>query len=243
MEYVHELLGYKNIKIIQKDEMFRFSLDSMLLGYFANVKKSDKVIDLGCGNGPIPLFLSLKTKSEIYGIEIQEEVYQLAKRSVLLNNLEKQITILHENIIDIYKKLGANTFDVVTSNPPYFKYRENSNVNKSDYKTIARHEVLITLEQIVKEANKLLVDGGSFYIVHRVSRMNDLIEEFNRGNFGIKRIQYVYPKTNSMEALIMLVEAKKNRPADVKVLKPLYILNNEQEYTTEVLEIFNFKNK
>lgn len=243
MEYVHELLGYKNIKIIQKDEMFRFSLDSMLLGYFANVKESDKVIDLGCGNGPIPLFLSLKTKSEIYGIEIQEEVYQLAKRSVLLNNLEKQITILHEDIIDIYKKLGANTFDVVTSNPPYFKYRENSNVNKSDYKTIARHEVLITLEQIVKEANKLLVDGGSFYIVHRVSRMNDLLEEFNRGNFGIKRIQYVYPKANSTEALIMLVEAKKNRPADVKVLKPLYVLNNEQEYTTEVLEIFNFKNK
>ena len=175
MEYIHELLGYENLKIIQKEDMFRFSLDSMLLGYFANVKSEDKVVDLGCGNGPIPLFLSLKTKGQIYGIEIQSEVYDLARRSVLLNNLEKQISILNENIIDIYKIIGANSFDVVTTNPPYFKYSEDSNVNKSDYKTIARHEVLINLEQIIKESSKLLVDGGSLNIVHRVSRLSDLI--------------------------------------------------------------------
>lgn len=241
MEYIHELLGYENLKIIQKEDMFRFSLDSMLLGYFANVKKEDQVIDLGCGNGPIPLFLSLKTKGKIYGIEIQEEVYDLARRSVILNKLENQISILNENIIDIYKILGPNLFDVVTTNPPYFKYSQDSNVNKSDYKTIARHEVLINLEQIVKESNKLLVDGGSFNIVHRVSRMNDLLNEFNKCNFGIKRIQYVYPKISSNEALIMLVEAKKNRPSDVKVLRPLFILDENEKYTPEVLEIFNFK--
>ena len=241
MEYIHELLGYENLKIIQKEDMFRFSLDSMLLGYFANVKSEDKVVDLGCGNGPIPLFLSLKTKGQIYGIEIQSEVYDLARRSVLLNNLEKQISILNENIIDIYKIIGANSFDVVTTNPPYFKYSEDSNVNKSDYKTIARHEVLINLEQIIKESSKLLVDGGSLNIVHRVSRLSDLIIELNKCNFGLKRIQYVYPKVNSKEALIMLVEAKKNRPSDVKVVKPLYVLDDIGKYTAEVLEIFNFK--
>ena len=241
MEYIHELLGYENLKIIQKEDMFRFSLDSMLLGYFANVRKEDKVVDLGCGNGPIPLFLSLKTKEQIYGIEIQSEVYDLARRSVLLNNLEKQISILNDNIIDIYKIIGANSFDVVTTNPPYFKYSEDSNVNKSDYKTIARHEVLINLEQIIKESSKLLVDGGSLNIVHRVSRLSDLIYELNKCNFGLKRIQYVYPKVNSKEALIMLVEAKKNRPSDVKVVKPLYVLDDIGKYTTEVLEIFNFK--
>ncbi|HHX79227.1 MAG TPA: tRNA1(Val) (adenine(37)-N6)-methyltransferase [Acholeplasmataceae bacterium] len=241
MEYIHELLGYENLKIIQKEDMFRFSLDSMLLGYFANVKSEDKVVDLGCGNGPIPLFLSLKTKGQIYGIEIQSEVYDLARRSVLLNNLEKQISILNENIIDIYKIIGANSFDVVTTNPPYFKYSEDSNVNKSDYKTIARHEVLINLEQIIKESSKLLVDGGSLNIVHRVSRLSDLIYELNKCNFGVKRIQYVYPKINSKEALIMLIEAKKNRPSDVKVVKPLYVLDDIGKYTAEVLEIFNFK--
>lgn len=241
MEYIHELLGYENLKIIQKEEMFRFSLDSMLLGYFANVKKEDKVVDLGCGNGPIPLFLSLKTKGEIFGIEIQEEVSELARRSVLLNKLENQINILNENIIDIYKIIGHNSFEVVTTNPPYFKYNENSNVNKSAYKTIARHEVLINLEQIIKESSKLLVDGGSFNIVYRVSRLNDLLTEFNKCNFGLKRIQYVYPKKSSKEALIMLVEAKKNRPADVKVIRPLFILDDNEEYTPEVLKIFNFK--
>ena len=241
MEYIHELLGYKNIKIIQKEEMFRFSLDSMLLAYFVNVKNEDRVVDLGCGNGPIPLFLSLKTKGKIYGIEIQEEVYDLAKRSVVLNNMEEQICILNEDIIDIYKIIGANSFEIVTTNPPYFKYNQSSNVNKSDYKTIARHEVLINLEQIIKEASKLLVDGGSLNIVYRVSRLNDLLLEFNKCNFGIKRIQYVYPKISSNEALIMLVEAKKNRPSDVKVLKPLYVLDKNGEYTPEVLNIFNFK--
>src|SRR5690606_35548150 len=144
------LLGYKHIKIIQDEEKFRFSLDSTLLANFVNVKKhTKKIIDLGTGNAPIPLFLTLKTDAKIIGVEIQKEVYELAKQSVELNNLSGQIEIINADIKDVYKLVGPNTFDIVISNPPYFKYLPTSNINKNDYLTIARHEVLITLEEIV----------------------------------------------------------------------------------------------
>ena len=134
-EVIHELLGYENIKIIQNDDMFSFSIDSMLLADFVNINKRCKnIIDLGCGNGPIPLYLTLKTDALIYGVEIQSDVYDMAKRSVELNGLENQITIINDDLKGIYKKIGANKFDVVTSNPPYFKYAETSNINKNDYK-------------------------------------------------------------------------------------------------------------
>ena len=123
-EQIHELLGYENIKIIQNDDMFSFSLDSMLLANFIDTIGAKRIIDLGTGNGPIPLFLTLKTKASIIGVEIQEEVANLAKRSVELNHFENQIEILNDDLKDIYKKVGANSFDIVSSNPPYFPYKE-----------------------------------------------------------------------------------------------------------------------
>ena len=131
-EKIHELLGYENIKIIQKDDVFSFSLDSMLLANFIDANKAQKIIDLGTGNAPIPLFLTLKTDAKIYGIEIQEEPFDLAQRSVELNHLENQITIIKDDLKGIYKKLGANTFDIVCSNPPYFKVSDTSIINKND---------------------------------------------------------------------------------------------------------------
>ncbi len=128
--------------------MLRFSLDSMLLADFVDTsktKETDLVVDLGTGNAPIPLFLSLKTRAKIFGVDIQSDVCALARKSVELNNLENQITIINDNIKDIYKKIGANKFEIVVSNPPYFKYKDTSRINKNDYLTIARHEVLITL--------------------------------------------------------------------------------------------------
>ena len=241
MEYIHELLGYEHLKIIQRDDMFSFSLDSILLAYFVNLKTKDNIIDLGCGNAPIALYLSLRTKSKITGIEIQEDVYNLATRGVEINDLQEQITIHNENIKNIYKKVGANCYTIVTSNPPYFKYTEESNINKNDYLTIARHEVLITLDEIIEESKKLLVDGGSLYMVHRCERISDILFSLQKHNFGLKRLKFVYPKTSSDKALLVLIEAKKNKPANVVVEKSYYVLDDNNNYTEEILEIFNFK--
>lgn len=244
MENVHELLGYERIKIIQRDDMLRFSLDSMLLADFVDTsktKETDLVVDLGTGNAPIPLFLSLKTRAKIFGVDIQSDVCALARKSVELNNLENQITIINDNIKDIYKKIGANKFEIVVSNPPYFKYKDTSRINKNDYLTIARHEVLITLADIVSEAKKLLVDGGSFYMVHRVERLVDIISTLKDKKFGIKNIRFIYSKENEENALLVLIHARKNKASDVKIVKPLYVYDSNGEYTKEVKNIFNFK--
>jgi tRNA1(Val) A37 N6-methylase TrmN6 len=243
MESIHELLGYNNIKIIQNPEMFCFSLDSILLADFIRPKlQNEKIIDLGCGNAPIPLFLTLKTKSEILGIEIQKEVYDLAKRSVALNNLEGQIQIINADIKNIYQVIGANVFDIVISNPPYFKYHPGSNINRNEFLTIARHEVKIDLQGIIREARKLLKTCGFFHLVHRVERLTEASKLLQENNFGIRRLRFVYPKTDSEHALLFLLEARANMKDDVKVERPLFVYEGE-DYSEEVKEIFNFKKK
>lgn len=240
-EIVHELLGYKKIKIIQRPDMFNFSLDSILLADFVAVKASVKrIVDLGCGNAPIPLFLTLKTKAKIYGIEIQKDVYDLALKSVLLNNLEDQIVIINADLKDIYKKINANEFDIVISNPPYFKYLPSSNTNKNDYLTIARHEVMATLEDVILESRKLLVDKGQFYLVHRVERLSEIVILLDKYKFAIKRMRFVYPKADDEEALLVLIEARLNASLGMKIMKPLFVYEAEGKYSKEVEKIFNF---
>ena len=238
MNKIHELLGYENIKIIQNDEMFSFSLDSMLLANFIDTHNAKEIIDLGCGNAPIPLFLTLKTNAYITGVEIQEEVYKLAVESVKLNNFNEQIEIINDDLKDIYKKLGANRFDIVSCNPPFFKATDALK-NHNDFLTIARHEVKATIDDIVKEANKLLIDGGNLYLVHRVLRMIDVLDVLKKYNFGIKRMQFIYP-VKDKEAQSFLIQASKNRKDNLKVDKPIVVYENNKD-TQEVLDIFNFK--
>lgn len=241
MELIHELLGYENIKIIQNPDMFCFSLDSILLANFVTVNnKTKKIVDLGCGNAPIPLFLSLKTKAEIIGIEIQKEVADLALRSVALNNLQEHIKIINNDFKGIYKNGLANSIDIVTSNPPYFKFNPEGNLNKNAFLTIARHEVMAKLVDVISEATKLLVDGGYLYMVHRAERLAELITEMGKSRFAIKRIQFVYPKHDANEALLVLVEARKNRQPGLKVIEPLFVYQDNGEYTEAVKKIFNF---
>ncbi len=241
MKQIHELLGYDNIKIIQDDEMFSFSVDSMLLADFIKTSyKTKKIVDLCCGNAPIPLFLTLKTKAEIIGIEIQKEVYDMGCESIKINKLENQIQLVNDDLKDIHKKIGSNCFDIVSCNPPYFKYKESSNINKNDYLTIARHEVKATLEDIVIESKKLLNDGGYLYMVHRCDRFTEICEVFSRNCLQIKTLRFVYSKENNDEAMFVLIEARKNRNPGTKILKPLYIYNSNNTYTDEAKKIFNF---
>lgn len=243
IEVINDLLGYEGLKIIQRPDIFNFSLDSTILADFVTINKSDKsIIDLGCGNGYIPIFLTLRTDAKIDGVEIQEEIADIALRSVKLNKLENQINIYNKDLKEIHKLIGHSKYDVVTCNPPYFKYDKESNINESIYQTIARHEIYASLDDVVKEANILLKDKGTFALVHRAERMQDIILTLNKYNFAIKRIRFVYPKTTSENALAILVEAKKKgNTGGLKILEPLYVEDEKGNYTEEILKIFNYK--
>lgn len=239
VEVINDLLGYDGLKIIQRPDMFNFSLDSTLLADFATpLTKTKKILDLGTGNAPIPLFLSLKTDAKIVGVEIQKDVYDIAKRNVKLNNLEHQITILNEDIKGISKKFKNSEFDLITCNPPFFKHKEGSNVNKNDYKTIARHEVLITLEEIIVEAKRLLKTKSNFVMVHRTERLIEIIDLLLKHQFSIKRIRFVYPKKGE-ESNAVLIEASNNGASGLKMLEPLYV-HKGNSYTKEIIEIFRY---
>ena len=238
MRVTNYLLGYKDLKIIQDNEMFNFSLDSVLLPNFVTLNKNiTNILDIGCGNAPIPLILSTKTDAGITGVEIQKEIYEMAVDSVKLNNKQDQINIKNKDINDYYKEVQTDTFDVITCNPPFFKYIETSNINKNDYKTIARHEVKLNLNQLFNISKKLLKNNGVIAVVHRPERLVEIIEEMKKNNIEPKRVQFVYPKKN-MEANIMLIEGSKNGKPGLKILPPLYTHLDNGDYTEEVKKYF-----
>lgn len=241
MEVTNYLLGYKDKYIVQNTQMFNFSLDSVLLPNFVTLNKNIKnILDIGCGNAPIPLILSTKTNALITGVEIQKDVYDLAVKSVKINNLENQINIINADINELYNKFETESFDVITCNPPFFKVSEHSNLNKSDYKTIARHEVKLNLDDIFKISKKLLKNNGYVAIVHRPERLLDILESMKKYNIEPKKIQFIYPKTN-MEANILLVEGKKNGNKGLKILPPIYTHLENGEYTEQIKKYFEEK--
>ena len=241
MEVINDLMGYEGLKIIQDPELFSFSLDSHLLANFATINvKCQNICDLCTGNAPIPMYLTLRTKAKITGVELQEKSYDLAKRSVELNNLTNQISLVNRNLKDSYLELGFQKFDLVTCNPPYFKAAPNSNYNKNDYKTIARHEVTITLEEIIKEAFNLLNNKGYFAMVHRPERLVEILELMHKYKLEPKRLRFVYPKKDG-ECNHILIEGIKNGNPGLKVLNPLIIFDENNKWTEEVLKIYNYK--
>jgi len=238
MKVTNYLLGYKDLKIVQDNEMFNFSLDSVLLPNFVTInKKINKILDIGCGNAPIPLILTTKTDAKITGVEIQKEVYELALESINIKNKQEQINIVNKDINQYYKEIETDSFDVITCNPPFFKYIESSNINKNDYKTIARHEVKLNLNQLFTIARKLLKNNGVIAIVHRPERFVEVIEEMKNNNIEPKRVQFVYPKKN-MEANIMLIEGSKNGNPGLKILPPIYTHLDNGEYSDEITKYF-----
>ena len=238
MKVINYLLGYKNLYIMQDNEMFHFSLDSVLLPNFITInKKINKILDIGCGNAPIPLILSTKTDARIIGIEIQKDVYNLAKESVEYNKLENQIEIINADINDYYKNIEPGSIDIITCNPPYFKYQKDSNINESEFKTIARHEIALNLEQLFSISKVLLKTNGIIGIVHRPERLIDIIMEMKKNNIEPKKIQLVYPHPDE-DANILLIEGRKNGKPGLKILPPLYSHKADGDYTDEIKKFF-----
>lgn len=237
MKKVNYLLGYEQLKIIQDKRDFCFSLDSILLPNFVTINKNiQKILDIGTGNAPIPLILSTKTNAYIYGIEIQKKSVDMAQQSILLNNLQEQIKIIEADVRTYPFELEQ--FDLITCNPPFFKVNKQSHFNESDSKTIARHEVMLTLSDVIRLARKLLKNKGVLALVHRPERLVDIIVEMRSQNIEPKKIQYVYPKKGE-DSHMLLIEGKKNGNPGLKILDPLYIHNEDGSYTEEVLQNFS----
>lgn len=238
---LNDLLGVPGLKIYQDTDYLNFSLDSILLASFVKtLRQTKKIVDLGTGNGPILLYLTLKTKALMTGIEIQSHSYELALKSVKENNKEDQISLYNKDIKNINQIIGKNIYDIVISNPPFYKLGE-ARLNDKESLNIAKHEVLITLEDIIKEASLLLKNGGSFYLVHRPSRLCEIFSLLSKYHLEPKRMRLVYPKVNK-SCNHVLIEAKKNvNPASLIVLEPLIVYNNNDKWTDEVLNIYNGK--
>lgn len=239
MEEINYVLGYDNLKIYQNAEMFKFSLDSVLLANFVTINPSTKkILDIGTGNAIIPLILSTKTKSKITGVEIQKEVANLANKSVKINNLDEQINIINKDINEYLKTDETEVYDVITCNPPFFKLNEKSIINESKCKQIARHEITLNLDNLIRISKKLLKNNGRLAIVHRPERLIEIIENMKKNNIEPKKLCFVYPKTN-MESNILLIEGIKNGKPGIKILPPIYTHNIDNTYTKEIQKYFS----
>ena len=235
---INDLVGYDKLKIVQDSDYFNFSLESILLPRFCILKKSGmKILDICTGNAPIPLVIKEFTDSEIVAVEIQKEVYDLAKETLSINNLTDKIKLLNMDAKDIFNYYPTDSFDLITCNPPYFKYNESSNINDNHIKSIARHEITINLDDIALIARKLLKNNGSLCMVHRTDRLSEIIRVLHDNNLEVKRLQLIYPKENE-ESNLVLIDARKNGSVGLKVLKPLICHNEDGSYTKEVLEAF-----
>ena len=238
LESVIPLLN-KNLKIIQRSDYYNFYIDSLLVSEFVSIKKDTKnIIDLGTGNAVIPLFLSKKTSAKIFGMEIQKISFELAQRNININNLNEQIYIIYDDMKN-YKKYFLNgSFDIVVSNPPFFKFNGNKELlNDLEQLSIALHEIEITLEELIQTASLLVKDRGYFYLVHRADRLTEIISTLQKFNFEAKKIKFCYT-TENKNAKIVLIEAIKSGKAGLTILPPLVINKNNGEYTEEVLEMF-----
>ena len=241
METINDLLEINNLKIYQNDDWFKFSLESVLLPYFVTINPRTKsIMDFCTGNAPIPLVLSTRTKAKIIGVEIQKDVYELAVKTININHLDDQISLINDNIDNLNKYYAGDNFDVITVNPPYFPNNDLSIKNKDMHKSIARHEIYTNLDRIIKMGAFLLKNGGYLSMVHRTERFFEVIDLLKKYHLEPKKIQMIYPKENSISNLFM-VEAVKDGKIGVKFLKPLYIHKNNGEYRDEIINLF--KNK
>lgn len=232
-------LEYKNLKIVQDKDGFCFGIDSVLLSDFAKeIRSKSIVLDLGTGNGVLGILLCGKTNlSKIYGVEIQEDIANIAQKSINLNKLNNRFEIINDNIKNLNSYFKNDSIDAIISNPPYKK--DNSGLkNESQKKLIARHEITANLEDFISVSSKLLKSNGSLYMVHRPERLADLFYLLKKYKLEPKKLRFVQSFTNS-KPKFFLIKATKNANSFLNIEQPLIIYNSDGNYTDEILKIYN----
>lgn len=222
-------------EIIQNSKKFSYGTDAIFLSEFANPKGI--VVDLGTGTGIIPIrIVGRKNVDKVYGIEIQKEVANMAKRSVELNGLEDKVEIIEMDLKDIPERFKKSSIDTVISNPPYMKSTDGDN-NQDENFAISRHEIKCTLEDIIKIADYLLPPRGKFYMVHRPDRLVDILSLLRQYKLEPKYLKMVQSKSNSKPNLV-LIESVKHANPELKFYNPLIVYNEDGEYTEELKDIY-----
>lgn len=234
-----DLLKRENIAIIQSPSVFSFSLDAVLLADFADIprQRKAKIVDLCSGNGAVAFLLTGKTQNPIIGMEIQEKLIDMARRTVALNRLEEKVSFIQADVKEATDFIEADSVDVVTCNPPYFKNIPTSVKNTTEAFTIARHEVLLSLPQLMKKTGQLLKMNGKAYFVHRPDRLLDILDAMRKNRLAPKKIRFIYPRMGK-EANMILVEGIKDGKEDgLRILPPLYLHQGIGDYSPEVKAI------
>lgn len=232
-------LQLSGLKMIQNSKAFCFGMDAVLLSGFTKAKPGDSVLDLGTGTGIIPILLSAKTQAgKLIGLEIQPESAEMAGRSVALNALSERVQIVTGDIKEARMLFGASIFDVVTCNPPYM-IADHGIPNPADEKTIARHEVLCTLEDVVSQASAVLKPGGHFYLVHRPFRLAEIITKMCAHRLEPKRMRLVYPYADKEPVMVLLEGVRGGRPR-MTVEKPLIIYREPGVYSEELRRDYGY---
>lgn len=222
------------VKIIQSKEVFSFSTDAILLANFPAIPKKGIVVDLCAGNGAVGLFISNKTSSKIIQIELQKRLADMGKRSILLNQLENQLTMIEHDLKYATQIIKPDSVDLLLCNPPYFKGLPTSQKNPNPYLAIARHEICTTLEEVIITSAKLLKTNGRLAMVHRPDRFLAILDAMRQVNIAPKRVRFVYPKIGK-EANILLIEGiKQGKEEGFRILPPLYIYDEKNNYTAEM---------
>ncbi|MEG0679034.1 MAG: tRNA1(Val) (adenine(37)-N6)-methyltransferase [Carnobacterium sp.] len=242
-ERIDQLIRHE-LKIIQSPSVFSFSLDAVLLGDFAQVPKHNKakIVDLCAGNGVVGLLLSQKTKSSIMCIELQPRLADMAERSIKMNHLENQLSVVEGNIKEALKIIKKDSVDIITCNPPYFANEGLSIKNPNSHLAIARHELHMNLDELMEVTSGLLKMNGKAYFVHRPDRLLEILDAMKRHRLAPKKIRFVYPKDNK-EANTLLIEGiKDGKDNGFRILPPLIVYNQDNQYLFEVKEMLYGKN-
>ena len=230
-------LQLKNLNLIQKKDGFKFGIDAVLLSDFACIKNKHRVIDLCTGTGVIPFLIYGKYEPQsVYGLEIQEDMVDMAKRSVKLNSLDEKVFFLNEDLKNIEFLKQLEKFDVVTVNPPY-KLNNSGIINPNDKLAIARHEILCNLEDVISASRVLLKDNGRLFMIHRPERLADIFTLMRKYKIEPKRVKMIHPKIGKAPNIV-LVEGQRDGGAYLKWEAPLYVYDDNGKYTKEIDSIY-----
>ena len=234
-ERIDDLLTH-DLHIIQSTEVFSFSMDAVLLARFAGIPARGRILDLCTGNGVVPILLTTRTKGSIEGVEIQPRLADMARRSVKLNQLENRITIHEGDLRELHLVTGHGVYDAITVNPPYVPLN-GSDIKLNIHHAIARHEINCTLEEVIAACARLIRPGGKVSMVHKPQRLGEILSIMRQYRIEPKRIRFVHPRIH-MEANMVLIEGIKDAKPDIRLLPPMIVYDEQNNYCPEFMEIY-----